>query len=89
MATSAGSGVIVALADCGVLGLVLIFAAVRRPGRAQDYEVDLALVLAIDCSFSVDSARIRAADGGPWPRLHAGGGEGAPSRQGVSASASQ
>ena len=24
-------------------------------GRADDYEVDLALVLAIDCSFSVDS----------------------------------
>lgn len=36
---------------CIAVGLLLPLPA----GRAQDYDVDLALVLAIDCSFSVDS----------------------------------
>jgi hypothetical protein len=33
--------------------------AVRSDSRAEDYQVDLALVLAIDCSFSVDSNEFR------------------------------
>ena len=42
---------------CWLSGLVLAFALVLPvpAGRAQDYDVDLALILAIDCSFSVDS----------------------------------
>ena len=36
-----------------VLGLGLMLPLV--PGRAEDFDVDLALVLAIDCSFSVDA----------------------------------
>ncbi len=41
-----------------VAGLVLAAASampLQQPGRAGDFDVDLALVLAIDCSFSVDS----------------------------------
>lgn len=34
---------------------VVIASAPLPAGRAQDYDVDLALVLAIDCSFSVDA----------------------------------
>jgi len=42
---------------CWFLGLALAFCLLMPlpAGRADDYEVDLALVLAIDCSFSVDS----------------------------------
>ncbi len=42
---------------CWLLGLAVAFGLLLPlpAGRAQDYEVDLALVLAIDCSFSVDS----------------------------------
>ena len=42
---------------CWLLGLAvsLCFLMPLPAGRADDYEVDLALVLAIDCSFSVDS----------------------------------
>lgn len=42
---------------CWLLGLAvaLCFLSPLPAGRADDYEVDLALVLAIDCSFSVDS----------------------------------
>jgi hypothetical protein len=42
---------------CWFLGLALslLFLMPLPAGRADDYEVDLALVLAIDCSFSVDS----------------------------------
>lgn len=40
--------------------LLLISAlAVRSDSQAEDYQVDLALVLAIDCSFSVDSNEFR------------------------------
>jgi len=41
--------------------LLLLFSAVslRSASQAQDYQVDLALVLAIDCSFSVDSNEFR------------------------------
>jgi hypothetical protein len=40
-----------------LLGLALSFCLLLPlpAGRAQDFDVDLALVLAIDCSFSVDS----------------------------------
>ena len=34
--------------------LVTVLLMPLPAGRAQDYEVDLALVLAVDCSFSVD-----------------------------------
>ena len=42
---------------CWLLGLAVSFCFLMPlpAGRADDYEVDLALVLAIDCSFSVDS----------------------------------
>jgi hypothetical protein len=42
---------------CWLAGLLLSFVMVLPlpAGRAQNYEVDLALILAIDCSFSVDS----------------------------------
>ena len=45
------------LVACWLLGLAvsLCFLMPLPAGRADDYEVDLALVLAIDCSFSVDS----------------------------------
>ena len=42
---------------CWLAGLIVSFCLLLPlpAGRAQDHEVDLALVLAIDCSFSVDS----------------------------------
>lgn len=42
---------------CWLAALLLSFGLLLPlpAGQAQDYEVDLALVLAIDCSFSVDS----------------------------------
>ena len=42
---------------CWLAGLAISFCLLLPlpAGRADDYEVDLALVLAIDCSFSVDS----------------------------------
>lgn len=42
---------------CWLAGLALSFCLLLPlpAGRADDYDVDLALVLAIDCSFSVDS----------------------------------
>ena len=42
---------------CWLLGLAVscCFLMPLPAGHADDYEVDLALVLAIDCSFSVDS----------------------------------
>jgi hypothetical protein len=42
---------------CWLAGLLVSFAMILPlpAGRAQDYDVDLALILAIDCSFSVDS----------------------------------
>jgi hypothetical protein len=42
---------------CWLFGLLVSFAMILPlpAGRAQDYQVDLALILAIDCSFSVDS----------------------------------
>ena len=53
MAASRG----IAKVACWLLGLAvsLCFLMPLPAGRADDYEVDLALVLAIDCSFSVDS----------------------------------
>lgn len=44
-----------------VIGLValLLFALPRSPSEAETYDVDLALVLAIDCSFSVDANEFR------------------------------
>lgn len=41
------------------LCLFLLLALPFPAGRAQDYDVDLALVLAVDCSFSVDSREFR------------------------------
>jgi hypothetical protein len=44
------------------LAAVFLFVGLLLPlpaGRAQDYEVDLALVLAVDCSFSVDSREFK------------------------------
>ena len=41
------------------LALGLALCLPLPPGSAQDLEVDLALVLAIDCSFSVDSSEFR------------------------------
>ena len=42
---------------CWLAGLTISFCLLLPlpAGRAEDYDVDLALVLAIDCSFSVDS----------------------------------
>ncbi|MEI8179955.1 DUF1194 domain-containing protein [Aestuariivirga sp.] len=42
---------------CWLLGVAVSFCVLLPlpAGRAEDYDVDLALVLAIDCSFSVDS----------------------------------
>ncbi len=42
-----------------VLSLFWAMAMPLPAGRAQDYEVDLALVLAVDCSFSVDAREFR------------------------------
>ncbi|MBL8905177.1 MAG: DUF1194 domain-containing protein [Rhizobiales bacterium] len=44
-----------------VVLFLLIFSTVslRSASQAEDYQVDLALVLAIDCSFSVDSNEFR------------------------------
>ena len=44
---------------CLVLGLTLASASGRAPVVAQASEVDMALVLAIDCSFSVDANEFR------------------------------
>ncbi|MCX7350876.1 MAG: DUF1194 domain-containing protein [Alphaproteobacteria bacterium] len=43
---------------CWLLGVAVSFCVLLPlpAGRAEDYDVDLALVLAIDCSFSVDSS---------------------------------
>ncbi|MFO1123129.1 MAG: DUF1194 domain-containing protein [Hyphomicrobiales bacterium] len=41
------------------LFMFIVALAPAPAGRAQDFEVDLALVLAIDCSFSVDSNEFR------------------------------
>ena len=40
---------------CWIAGLIVSFCLLLPlpAGRAQDHEVDLALVLAIDCSFSL------------------------------------
>jgi hypothetical protein len=42
---------------CWLAGLLVSFALILPvpAGRAQDHDVDLALILAIDCSFSVDA----------------------------------
>lgn len=42
---------------CWLAGLLVSFALLLplTAGRAQDYDVDLALVFVVDCSFSVDS----------------------------------
>ncbi|WP_373504597.1 DUF1194 domain-containing protein [Aestuariivirga sp.] len=42
-------------------GLILSFCLLLPlpAGRAQDFDVDLALILAVDCSFSVDSQEFR------------------------------
>ena len=37
-----------------VIILLLVFTVPPPATRAEDYEVDLVLVLAVDCSFSVD-----------------------------------
>lgn len=37
------------------IALSLIILLPSPPGRAQDFDVDLALILAVDCSFSVDA----------------------------------
>ena len=42
-----------------VLLLLISALAVRSDSQAENYQVDLALVLAIDCSFSVDSNEFR------------------------------
>ncbi len=42
-----------------VLFLLISALAIRSDSQAEDYQVDLALVLAIDCSFSVDSNEFR------------------------------
>jgi len=42
-----------------VLAALLLFALPRARGEAETYDVDLALVLAIDCSFSVDANEFR------------------------------
>ena len=42
-----------------VLGLIAVAALPLPPGRTQDVETDLALVLAVDCSFSVDAREFR------------------------------
>ena len=41
------------------LVLCLVLMQPLPAGRAQDYDVDLALVLAVDCSFSVDSREFK------------------------------
>ncbi|MCB1378513.1 MAG: DUF1194 domain-containing protein [Alphaproteobacteria bacterium] len=45
----------------GIAALFALVALSVRPpaGQGEDYEVDLALVLAIDCSFSVDAREFR------------------------------
>ena len=57
----------IAKAACWLLGLVLSFGLLLPlpAGRAQDQDVDLALVLAIDCSFSVDAHLLK-----PWWSNH-------------------
>jgi Protein of unknown function (DUF1194) len=48
------------LAAVGLLMLLLIaYPRYGGPARAQSGDVDLALVLAIDCSFSVDTSEFR------------------------------
>jgi hypothetical protein len=42
-----------------VLAALLFAVSVRSDTKAEDYQVDLALVLAIDCSFSVDANEFR------------------------------
>ena len=42
-----------------VLGLLWTASMPLAPGRAQDFDVDLALVFAVDCSFSVDAREFR------------------------------
>ncbi|MBL8895269.1 MAG: DUF1194 domain-containing protein [Rhizobiales bacterium] len=44
-----------------IAAFLLLFSAasIRSASQAEDYQVDLALVLAIDCSFSVDSNEFR------------------------------
>jgi hypothetical protein len=42
-----------------MLGLALMLVSPLPAGQAEDEEVDLALVLAIDCSFSVDANEFR------------------------------
>ena len=44
---------------CLLLGLTLVSTPGRAPVFAQQAEVDLTLVLAIDCSFSVDANEFR------------------------------
>ena len=39
--------------------LLFSAASIRSASKAEEYQVDLALVLAIDCSFSVDSTEFR------------------------------
>ena len=39
--------------------LLLSATAIRSASQAEEYQVDLALVLAIDCSFSVDASEFR------------------------------
>lgn len=41
------------------IALAFLILSPLPAGRAQDYDVDLALVLAVDCSFSVDSREFR------------------------------
>ena len=43
----------------GVLTLLIALCVPPPAGRAADFDVDLALVLAIDCSFSVDAREFR------------------------------
>lgn len=50
---------LIAVLGAAVLVSLLTFPAKYGPARAQAAEVDLALVLAIDCSFSVDTSEFR------------------------------
>ena len=43
----------------GAVAVVASIAVAAHESRGDDFEVDLALVLAVDCSFSVDSAEFR------------------------------
>ena len=55
---------------CLLFGLTLVNAPGRAPLFAQEPEVDMALDLAIDCSFSVDANEFRLGPGAA--RLNAG-----------------